>query len=314
MIAIILLDFYSAEDSIAYIKHLCGKMKTVTERVAFVIVDNSCDDANFQKLSDAFFTKRSSVWQKSVLEEKNACGYPLFLWKNLHNSGYAIGNNFGAKIASEFLQADCYLFSNSDIVVLDGSLNLDRLIKEFEESSVGLVGPAIVGKDGKSQNPYKEQSLFVRWGYEYLFYPLAKFLPACLNSGDLAEPFEKNPVFRVMGSFFAIPSKIFNCIGGFDEHTFLFAEELILAKRLQQKGFVVHYIPDIHLLHNHSTTINKSLNYKQRLVQRFRSEMYYYREYCDVNLFKIILITLIFYFFLLKKNFAFLLKKIIKRK
>jgi GT2 family glycosyltransferase len=310
MLTIILLDYHSAEDSVAYVKHLCEKIKPDAFPVSFVIVDNSCDVENFQKLSLAFSTIENLTWHDSLLEKKEYCGHDLYLWKNLQNEGYAKGNNLGAKIALEFIHADYYLFSNSDIVILDDYLNLDRLIEEFYQMDVGMVGPSIIGKDGRPQNPYKEQFLFSRWGYEYLLYPFARFLPACINSGDLADPFEKNPVFRVMGSFFVIPVKIFNDIGGFDEHTFLFAEELILAKRLQQKDYLVHYVPSVHLLHNHSATINKVFNYNQRLKQRFRSEMYYYRTYCHAKLYEVALITFIFRSFLLKKSVAFWLKNL----
>lgn len=310
MLTVILLDYHSAEDTVAYVQHLCEKIKSDMLLVSFVIVDNSCDAENFHILSQAFSTVENLTWYGSLLEKKEYCGHELYLWKNLQNGGYAKGNNLGAKIADEFIHADYYLFSNSDIVVLDDYLNFDRLIAEFHQMHVGMVGPSIIGKDGKSQNPYKEQSLFLRWGYEYLFYPFARFLPACINSGDLVEPFETNPVFRVMGSFFVIPAKIFNDIGGFDEHTFLFAEELILAKRLQQKDYLVHYVPSVHLLHNHSATINKAFNYNQRLKQRFRSEMYYYRTYCHAKLYVVALITFIFRSFLLKKSVAFWLKNL----
>lgn len=302
MLTFIILDYRSASNTVSYIHHLCEKIKLVEEPISFVVVDNSVQKSNFQILSKAFPTIEKTIWNGSTLEKKEVDNKVLYLWENIKNVGYAQGNNAGAKIALDFLKGDYLLFSNNDLLVLDQELNLDVLIQEHKNKRVGAVGPSIIGKNGEFQNPYFEKSFFLRWCLEYLVYPFGRFLPKKWGSGDLLQPFHTNPVFRVMGSFFIMPSKIFWKIGGMDPNTFLFAEELILAKRLEKAGFVAHYVDSVHLLHNHSASINLVYNKTQRLLQQFRSELYYYQNYCGVSRLSAFIAKIILYSYITRKK------------
>lgn len=302
MLTFIILDYLSAEETISYIHHLCEKTKKVHEPISYVVIDNSVNPSNFECLSKAFTTIEKLEWSGSELEIKAIDDKKLYLWANVENNGYARGNNAGARIALDFIESDYLLFTNNDLVVLDDLLDLDRLIQEQKKKDVAIVGPSIIGKDGKKQNPYIEKSLFLRWGLEYLLYPFARIVPESCRSGDLLDNFTSNPVFRVMGSFFLISSSSFWLVGGFDPKTFLFAEELILAKRLQRAGLFVHYVDSVHLLHNHSTSINKYYSKTERLKQRFNSEMYYYQNYTGVGKIGILLIRSIFLCYLIRKS------------
>lgn len=310
MLTFIFLDYKSAESTACCISHYIQKCKNVKEKISFVIVDNSVDDENFAKLSAVGTPVSTCSYEGSVLEEKVVDGYRLILWKNLVNAGYAKGNNAGAKIAAEFLNSDYLLFTNNDLVVLDDELSLDVLIQEVLLPHVGVVGPSIVGKDSKPQNPYFEKKFFLRWGLEYLCYPLNRFLPEKWDSSDLQEDFVSNPVFRVMGSFFVVRREVFEKVEGFDTNTFLFAEEMILSKRMQMAGFEVHYVPTVHLLHNHSEIINKNYRKLNRLSLKFESECYYYKNYGGVGAIQMALVKLIFKSFILRKQFARKLKNI----
>ena len=312
MLTFVFLDYKSAEATVRCISHYIQKCKKSREPFSFVVVDNSVDDENFAKLSAAWTTVAVGEYDGSVLEEKLADGYRLFLWKSPVNGGYAKGNNAGAKIAAEFFSSDYLLWSNNDLVVLDDELALDDLVAEASLPRVGAVGPSIVGTDSKPQNPYYEKSFFMRWGLENLCYPLSQFLPKKWDSSDLIENFVANPVFRVMGSFFVMPRHVFEKIGGFDPKTFLFAEELILSKKMQKAGFEVHYLPSVHLLHNHSEIINKKYDKLNRLALQFESECYYYKNYGGVGAIRIALMKLIFKSYILRKEIAKKIKKIIK--
>lgn len=312
MLTFVFLDYRSAEATLQCVRHFIEKCRGCTEPISFVVVDNSVDDENFKKLSRAYVSEFTQEFDGSTLEKKNVEGCPLFLWKNTANVGYAKGNNAGARVAAEFLESDYFIFSNNDLLILDECLDLDRLIAEVKIADVAIVGPSIVGKNGRPQNPYFDKSFFLRWGLEYLCYPLAKFLPKKLQSGDLIENFKSNPVDRVMGSFFLIPRKKFEMVGGFDPHTFLFAEELILSKKLLDRGYHVHYVPEVHLLHNHSEIINKNYDYGKRLMLRFESEAYYYRFYRGHSLLKIAMVRLIVKSYIFRKELAKKLKSIIR--
>ncbi|MCQ2097232.1 MAG: hypothetical protein MJY87_04715 [Fibrobacter sp.] len=312
MLTFILLDYKSAEATLKCVSHFIEKCRKTPDEISFVMVDNSVDDENFGKLSKGFQTVASLTYEGSILEEKSENGYRIFLWKNLENAGYARGNNAGAKIAAQFLKSDYLLFSNNDLLILDDFLDVDALIEESRKPKVAIVGPSIVGRDGKPQNPYFEKSFFLRWGLENLCYPFARFLPKKWTSGDLQETFERNPVFRVMGSFFLIRRELFEEVDCFDPNTFLFAEELILSRKLHDRGYVTHYVPSVHLLHNHSEIINKKFDFSKRLMIRFNSESYYYRNYAGVGAFQVFAVRLILKSYILRKKLFKKVKNLLK--
>ncbi|MCQ2091759.1 MAG: hypothetical protein MJY85_03695 [Fibrobacter sp.] len=312
MLTFIFVDYKSSEATLKCVSHFIEKCKKTPQEISFVVVDNSVDPENFSKLSAVYPTVSALEYDGSSLEEKSVEGYRLYLWKNTSNAGYGKGNNAGAKIAAEFLNSDYLLFSNNDLLILDDVLSIDTLIEETQKPNVAIVGPSIVGKDGRPQNPYFEKSFFLRWGLENLCYPFARCLPKKWTSGDLQTDFDQNPVFRVMGSFFLIPRKIFEEVGCFDSNTFLFAEELILSKKLHNKGYVTHFVPSVHLLHNHSEIINKNYDFSKRLMIRFESESYYYRNYAGVGAAQIFVVRLILKSYIFRKKFFKKLKSLFK--
>jgi hypothetical protein len=81
------------------------------------------------------------------------------------------------------------------------------------------------------------------------------------------------------GSFFVIKNNVFKQIDYFDENTFLFCEERILAKKLKDFGFkqAVHF-ESFHL-HDHS---NKKNNLKQKINDYntlLKSRIYFNKNY-----------------------------------
>jgi GT2 family glycosyltransferase len=312
VLTFILLDYKSAVATIQCVAHFLQKCKSTKDEISFVVVDNSDDDANFRLLSSAWTSISVRDYEGLTLEEKSILGCRLFLCKNSCNVGYAKGNNLGAKIADVFLHSDYFIFSNNDLLILDEHLSIDALIQEAQKPDVGIVGPSIVGKNGKAQNPYREKRFFLRWELEYFCYPFSRFLPKFLRSGDLQEKFICNPVFRVMGAFFLISKDLFKKVGGFDPHTFLFAEELILSKKISREGYVTHYLPSIHLLHNHSEIINRKYDYSKRLLLRFESECYYYKMYKGVGAFQLKIAELIMKSYIFRKRIVKAIKSFVK--
>ena len=283
MTSFILVDYNSALATIECILHFIRKVHKISDEISFVVVDNSVDEKNFSIFGGKYEINRTLMFEGSVLNEIFLKGFRCLVWKNWENAGYARGNNAGARIAENFLNSDYLIFSNNDLIVLDEYLNIENLIEEVNRPNVGIVGPSIVGKDGKPQTPYFKKDFFCRWILENALFPFDRFLPLKLHSDDRIEKFVCNPVFRVLGAFFLTSREKFNAVDGFDSHTFLFAEELILSAKMRKKGLETHYLPSIHLLHNHSETINKKYDSFSRLKLRFQSESYYYRNYAGVH-------------------------------
>lgn len=92
--------------------------------------------------------------------------------------------------------------------------------------------------------------------------------------------------YRVMGSFFIMPSQVFLEIGKMDPKTFLYAEEMILSERLKTIDKKVYFFPRTTVIHAHGTTTKKYLGKKYISKIQSTSEKYYYTQYCGVKKWK----------------------------
>lgn len=68
-----------------------------------------------------------------------------------------------------------------------------------------------------------------------------------------------------------------------DEHTFLFAEEMILSERMAAIGKKVYYDPEVSVIHAHGATIKKSMPSRKMANIQFKSNAYYYHHYRKVS-------------------------------
>ncbi len=92
-------------------------------------------------------------------------------------------------------------------------------------------------------------------------------------------------VDTINGAAFLIDGKFFREIGFFDEGTFLFNEELILGKTIQNKGYtcLLNGNSIVNHLQGLSTKSKKeSYNIKME-YEKIRSEVYYLKKYLSVN-------------------------------
>lgn len=116
-------------------------------------------------------------------------------------------------------------------------------------------------------------------------------------------------VYRLIGAFFVVNLKNFNAVGGFDENTFLYAEELILAERALNRGYYMYYIPDVNVIHENGYTTNsktKAFDVHQVRI-RLKSDLYYYRKYRHYSIVKIFLTNIIVNCYVCKKKLATLI-------
>ena len=93
------------------------------------------------------------------------------------------------------------------------------------------------------------------------------------------------------GSMFAFKTDNFIQLGGFDEHTFLYYEENILAYKLKNEGFTNYLINSCSYDHMHSVSINKSIDsVKKRFKLAFQSRLWYCKECLHANTMQIMLL------------------------
>ncbi|MFA6252991.1 MAG: glycosyltransferase family 2 protein [Patescibacteria group bacterium] len=155
-------------------------------------------------------------------------------YKNNKNVGFGGGHNILAKK----IDAKYLLILNPDILFIEEK-TISRMLDCFlSDSSVKIVGPKLVNKNGRQQ----------AWDYGELHSLLARLL------GSIGISFwrPQNKVIEaawVSGAVFLIERNIFDELHGFDDKIFLYYEELELCLRARQNKAKVMYDPAIKVLH-----------------------------------------------------------------
>lgn len=196
------------------------------------------------------------------------------------NDGYAAGCNAGAEALCADPDVDVLLFSNNDIRFASDDV-VERLVVKLKEfPGIGVIGPEIIGTDGKRQSPEPYKGLWKQYVWMYLSTPfLSREAKRRIFQLDASEKAEEGECYRVMGSFFLCPRDAWELAGGMDSHTFLYAEEPILSERMHRVGRTVYFLPSVTVVHEHGTTIRTHLAQKKAAWLQYRSNAYYYETY-----------------------------------
>ena len=267
MLGIILVNYKNENELIDYIK--C-ELINITEPHVIVVVDNSCDSESIIKIES----------ELSIKEISNGVDVnsKLFLINAQKNLGYAKANNLGAKFLKKYFKIKYILFSNSDIS-FDKKNIINVLLKKLDENNtIAAINPMIMDRDLKYQTPMKEISIWRLYILKFLFYPVTRKITPIVRNAKEGE------YFRLMGCFLLVRSCDFFEVGMFDEHTFLYGEELILSEKFRRIGKTSFYLPEVLILHNESTTIKNFISKRKRILLSAESELYYFKNYKGVNL------------------------------
>lgn len=162
------------------------------------------------------------------------------------NRGYSAGCNAGIKSSrGEFI-----FILNPDTVVLPGALSqLIRFAKEHREA--GIIGPQIIGFDGKIQMscrrfPSYETGLF-RGTFLERIMPKSRTLSRYLmSSWDHSSP---RYVDWVSGAAMLLRRDFLREAGLFDETFYMYCEDVDMGMRAKEFGWKVMYCPYARILH-----------------------------------------------------------------
>ena len=80
--------------------------------------------------------------------------------------------------------------------------------------------------------------------------------------------------------------------GFFDDNVFLYAEETIIAKRLQSVGYHTGVLTSVWYIHNHIEKQKKRIDGYTDLKRMFASCYYYQSTYGKINLFQKVLLRI----------------------
>lgn len=220
------------------------------------IIDNHSTDNSYEKL-------------KKIKLDK------LTVKRTDKNKGFAYALNVGAKeVINKYKKADI-IFSNSDIIV-NSNENLELLKKTLDKKDIAIVGP-VVYENGHlnrgwiiptpkieilSNLPLIGRKFVKKNKYSDLYY-----------KGDISE------VEVLSFCFFLIKTEVIEEFDYFDENTFLYYEENIMASKLKNTKYKTLINNNITIIHDHSASIDKSINYINKFKILKKSQVYFEEYY-----------------------------------
>ena len=280
MVAIIIINYKNEQRTINYVKTELSKIRTPHK---IIIVNNGATEE-----SDEVLSKGLSA---CLVEKDSRTDYldkDCYIISNPENSGYAKSNNMAALFAKEHFKPEYLLFSNNDIRILSDNV-AESLIEKLDETpEAGIIGPKVVGLDGKLQSPEPFFNFWDRYVWIYLSTPFySKKKKAERFKLNYSQHAQEGFHYKVMGSFFLVRANDYYECGMMDPNTFLYAEETILTERMKNIGKKVYYYPKVSVLHEHGSTVKQHLQKKKRDNIFFKSECYYYQEYIGTSRFEI---------------------------
>lgn len=268
-IAVVILNYNSSSLTIKNVRQI----KRLSDKLHIIIVDNKSTD------------------DSATILNSELCGLKnIKMISNDRNRGYAAGNNVGIDYAIENLdRIKAVVICNPDIIIPE----LDVLKKMYfaitDDEKLGAVTVQTI-YNGKINEPNE-----CAWKY----FSLARLL---MNSSILLGRRIKHNRYRrfelntkgvsyvdvVQGCFFMCSTKALKDVQGFDESTFLYGEEQILAKRLNGFGYVNGVIPTEFIYHNHQEKDKSLISYEKKIFDIkcfFESRKYYVRYYMNLTAF-----------------------------
>lgn len=232
-----------------------------------VVVDNCSTDGSFEHLSDLL-----------------ADGIDVI--SSGRNGGYAFGNNFGFRYAREQYgkELQYLIVANPDTWASDGSIS--RIVRYLDHNpTCGLASGKILDpNDGTLQTrPWKMPTFWSLTLKNFLVlskvFNFGRYRESLfLGSGDVA-------VDVLPGCFFVARNDVMSSVADFDEDTFLYGEETLLARRIRSVGVGLAVVRDSTIVHLHSRSISKSITSEAaRLRLMADGDVVYLRKYLHCGL------------------------------
>ncbi|MDF9824975.1 GT2 family glycosyltransferase [Breznakia sp. PF5-3] len=238
-------------------KKLLNSIESYSFIDMIVVVDNASTDNSFEILKEYEKTEH------------------FYILKSDKNGGYGYGINYGSKYIIDIL-GDCRIIvSNSDIEIKNEQI-LISILDDFPDNA-GIIAPIVKEKKGlnrgwKIPTPFQDGLLNLVFIHRILRSKLLLY-PDIMYHDKLVE------VEAVSGSFFIIDSNALIEADFYDENVFLYYEENIIGKKMKKLGKKTYVNTEQEVFHNHSVSIDKSIDKINKYRELKKSQLYFQCEY-----------------------------------
>lgn len=242
--------------------------KTPKLKAEVIVIDNASSDN-----SPAALKKRNDI--KLILSKKNL--------------GFGGGNNLGIKKAT----GRYTLLLNSDLIA--DNVDFEHLLDFMDAyTNIGGLTVRVELKNGEI-DPASHRGFPTAWR-SFCYFTRLEHLT--YNIPGLNKIFggyhlthlpinETHEIDCPIAAFWLIPTKILKDVGGFDEDFFMYGEDLDLAMRIREEGYVQVYYPKytvLHLKRQSGLSANKK-KIRQKTNYHFYNAMkiFYDKHYAPKN-------------------------------
>ena len=267
VIGIVILNYKTWQKTIECVDSV---IKTHRHRHKIVVVDNQSPNDSMEQLQRAF--------------QDNLRYADVVIVQSPMNGGFSYGNNYGVRtlISLGFHDGYCVLVNN-DVVFMDCAIDIMRNVFSRDEK-IAVVGPMIYDSAGRSSNPP------MRTDQSFLQYLELKSRRNVYFAWDEMADFEY--VYLVCGCCFMIDIAKFIEIDMLDESVFLYNEEGILSKKVQNYGYKMGVDKTAGVIHAHSSTTGSNIVFVD--AEMAKSGMYYSSIYEGGGCFKVACLCLFY--------------------
>lgn len=274
MVGIVVVAYKSAQMTIDFVKR---EHHNIDIPFVMCIVNNEATDEDSQMIADGI---GAEIVDNSF--RASDCSNIFFVISSKENLGFAKGNNLGTNFLLANFKITHLLFSNNDIEIKSQNC-ISVLVNKLEsDKRIGAIGPRVISLDGTYQWPHDRViSIYRQIGWIVLPFLRRKHKKEANDNPVPPSDF----TYWVQGSFLLMSAEVFKQIGMFDPHTFLYAEEPILAEKLRLIGKHMYYESSVEVLHYEGGTIVKKHGSKKSEQMVMESNCYYYRKYLHNNAF-----------------------------
>jgi len=242
-LSIVILSYNTKDLTLSCLKSVFSQYEKELENNEFeiIVVDNSSTDSSVQEII------------------KLKPGIPnLNLIQSKENLGFGKGCNLGVKSA----KGKYLLFLNSDTRVLDkGFLKMINFLEKHPQ--VGILGGKLRNVDGSLQPSVGK------------FYNLSNLFLMLLGMDRRKSPGETIKVDWVSGAALMMVKDVFEKIKGFDEHFFMYVEDMELCYNSKKSGFLTYFYPDVSITHQELGSSNRAFAIKNI----FKGILYFYKKH-----------------------------------
>lgn len=261
----IVLNYNSADCTLRCVGSLLEQLSAPSH---VIVVDNGSESRDFRQL-------------------RLSLPASVTLIRNEKNLGYAAGNNQAIGVLDGIPAADAYLIVNNDVTLTKPN-TIDALTKALITTPKAVAISPLVHTLSNNL-PVRMQiqvRQLVKSGWLLLFHsPLLRRLPGIYQRHNQFIYADLTPYKRVIyevdtinGACFLVQAPFFERIGGFDENTFLYLEELILGVVIRRSGYCCLLHGDAVIDHEQGSS-SKQLTTTQRFRHFLHSETHLLTHY-----------------------------------